>query len=672
MADTANAADGGRLAEGEAEMAASGSADTVLKILSGVQSGVDIVLAEGDYALGSGDDDDIQLFDVSLSPAHVRIAIRNGKVEIAGGAGSLKTGNGIALEPGGDLQEIEPLDIVTAGASRFALGPTTANWASIVNVGGFSQPFPAAPPQKSGRLDLYRLMALPDRKTLLPVAIVLLIAVALFAISSRFSLDQQPQPQEAAKTSLELVNASLEKFAFANRLETRQELDGAVFVTGYVTTPVERRAALAAIRDTEVPAKIRISVTDMIRNEISNFLDTENTELAFDLSETGELTLSGIMLDADRLEQLVGTIRERILGISAITSQVRTGASLLQDVQALAERSQIVPFVLLRRDGELIEASGVIPLDKIDAWAGFLQAYSSQLAPIIALRSLVVLQDPSRPDGVSGDEDHKALFLGADDKPVDGLSVDVNRLKAGSFDLSDIFVGQPRQPSDGAVSISTPPNQTPWRRPAAQTAQAANGSIIDLEAILGGDRTQEARPPAAAAANEPSGQSKTPEPAGRPVRVVDLTGGSAGGNDQGHDLQLQEDAIRSAGGMQEENSAAAADRTADGRNGPRIGGDVDAGTGAAAPSGTGAAAENRTGPGLDDGAPVDRELGQPDAPRRHRKHGDADERDAGAGAGKRRRRPRTNPAPCLPATDGCSPTCAPARPAHNPAGTDRS
>lgn len=436
-------------------MAVSGSTDIVLKILSGVQSGVDIVLAEGDYTLGSGSADDILIFDVSLSVAHLRIAIRQGKIEIAGGTGSLKTGNGFTLEPGSDFQEIEPLDIVTAGTSRFALGPTTANWSSIVDVGGLSESSPVPLRKLNGLEELAKLLPRPSKKMLLPVAAALLAAVTVFAVSYGFGWDKGPERREIARTDLELIDASLSKFPFAERLETRQEIDGAVFVTGYVASPVERRAALNAIRDTGIPAKVRISVTELIRNEIANFLDSESADLTFDLSAAGALSLNGIMLDSDRLEQLIGKLRERVMGVASITSNVRTGPSLLRDVQTLAERSKIVPLVLLRRDNDLIEASGVIPTDKIDAWAGFLQAYSTQLAPIIPLRSLVFLQDPLKPEGMASNGDDKALYLGPGTGQGDDVSVDVNRLKAGSFDLSDIFVGQPRQiPAAEALKAS--------------------------------------------------------------------------------------------------------------------------------------------------------------------------------------------------------------------------
>lgn len=464
--------------------------DTVLKILTGVQSGVDIVLAEGEYALGSGNDDDIQIFDVSLAPAHVHIAIRQGKIEVAGGKGSLKTGNGLALEAGSDFQEIEPLDIVSVGTSRFALGATTANWPSIVNVGGLSQS-PSPVTRKSSSLDEFtKLLSSPGRRTFL-VAAVLLLTMAIFTMSYGFGLEKSSEAQIATTTDLEHVDASLSKFPFAKRLATRQEIDGTVFVTGYVSTPVERRAALTAIRDAGIPAKVRISVTELIRNEISNFLDSEDAKLTFNLSDTGVLTLDGVMLDSVRLDQMIEKMRDRVMGVASITSNVRTGSSLLRDVQALAGRSQILPLVLLRRDGDLIEASGVIPTDKIDAWAGFLQAYSTQLASTIPLRSLVFLQDPSKPNVKPDSGNDKALYLGPSTAQGNDVSVDVNRLKAGSFNLSDIFVGQPRQPPDGDAPASPLSDLVAEIAPAEgrPTDGSADASIIDLNAILGAGRS---------------------------------------------------------------------------------------------------------------------------------------------------------------------------------------
>src|SRR5690606_17981265 len=103
---------------------------------------------------------------------------------------------------------------------------------------------------------------------------------------------------------------------------------------------------------------------------------------------------TGVILDPDRASRLVATIEEQIPGLASVESRIRTTTTLLADVEALADRAQIKPLVLLRIDGQLLEATGALPTEKIDAWAGFLQAYATQFAPVIALRSFVQLQSP--------------------------------------------------------------------------------------------------------------------------------------------------------------------------------------------------------------------------------------------------------------------------------------
>lgn len=461
-------------------MAGRESATTILKILSGVQSGVDVALVDGDYTLGSGDDDDIQLIDVSLKPGHARLSIRSGKIEIGGAAGQLRTGNGLVLEPGGDLQSIEPLDVVSAGTTRFAIGPTTANWATITDAEVDAAAFaPARPAKAASGVG----SAAPRRSWLatVPVLVVLLILVG-FGLAPIYSSQQRTSDEDVSRTDLEIVQTSLAPFDFVHRLAMRQELDGVVYVTGFVDAPVQRRAALAAIRETAIPARVRIAVLDLIRNEVAHLIQAENAGVEFSLSDTGELTLTGVILDAARADALAATVRERVTGLAAVHSEIRTAPSLLADVQALSDRSRIHPLVLLRLDGHLIEASGLIPTDKIDSWVGFLQAYSSQFAAVIPLRSFVQLQNP---DGTTTPlpPDGSGLYLGSG-APEGDVALDVERLRSGGFDLTDIFVGQDRaalMQAAGAAPLGG------GATPVTQQGQAIlhGRDRIDLAALLG-------------------------------------------------------------------------------------------------------------------------------------------------------------------------------------------
>lgn len=469
-------------------------ADTILKILSGVQSGVDVALVDGDYTLGSGDDDDIQLFDVSVKPGHARLAVRPGGIEIAGAAGQLYTKNGLVMEVGGDLQAVEPLDIISAGTTRFALGSRTANWASITQAE--SDPVESAPQQRRPEQARWRLRSW---QTAVAALVILLLAAAGISFLQGDKL--QATAEDVAKSELEKVRAAVAAFEFHDRLTVRQDIDGVLYVTGYLETAVQRRAIVAAVRETEVPARVRISVLGVIRNEVANLLDAEQADLSFDLSDQGDLTLRGVMLDADRASEIESLVRAQIVGMNSVAAEIRTGPSLLVEVRSLADRSQIVPLIQLRLDGDLIEASGIMPKQKIDSWVGFLQAYSSQFASIIPLRSFVQLEGS---DGAAA-EPGKAVFLG-DAKPREGdIPVDIKRLRDGSFELGDVLLGGGRNGSPTAEAVSSKASGS-FGRDGTSGGNEAGGRIgaagrdgtagtpqprFPLRTILGMDRTDD-------------------------------------------------------------------------------------------------------------------------------------------------------------------------------------
>ncbi|MDC9823038.1 EscD/YscD/HrpQ family type III secretion system periplasmic domain-containing protein [Devosia sp. ZB163] len=410
----------------------------VLKILTGVQAGIDIALREGDYTLGSGDEDDIQFFDVSLKPAHARLAIRAGKMQIAGGAGQVRTRNGIVLEAGGAPVDLEPLDIVTVGTTRFALGPRVANWASITDAerddpdGLYSAKPRKAQPAKTRR----------HWPVLLAIAIPLGVASVGVGFAA-LNAPKAPKPEEeAVRTSLAIVEEALAVFDFRARLTLTEELDKSLSLTGFVDDAAQRRGVVAAVQATGIPVRTRLTVLATIREEVASLLETENVGVEFALSPVGVLTLTGVILDPDRATSLVEMVREQVPGLASIDSQIRTAPTLLAEVEALADRAQIKPLVLLRIDGPLIEASGALPTEKIDSWAGFLQSYATQFASIIPLRSFVQLQSPGVTVEAAAEQPKAALYLGAGTGVTGDVAIDLQRLKTGSFELSDVFANE--------------------------------------------------------------------------------------------------------------------------------------------------------------------------------------------------------------------------------------
>ncbi|WAJ30489.1 FHA domain-containing protein [Antarcticirhabdus aurantiaca] len=493
-------------------MAGQGSGATILKILSGVQAGVDVPLADGTYLVGQGDDDDIQIFDISLKPGHLRLTLGGGKIVLAAASGSVRTRNGITLSPGDEGQEIEQLDIVSAGTTRFALGAPTANWASVTDVETGAAAGPAkspAPPEGAG---LARRRAW---QVALPVLAVLVLLGGGAALLPILNAQRAVSSEQMADDDLARVRTAVGSFDFGRRLRVEQEVDGAIFVTGYVETPVERRAIQGAVRETDVPARVRLPVLGLIRSEVENLIKAEGAQVRFALDDDGALTLSGLVRDPARAEALVGTIRERIDGLSGVTSEIRTAPMILADVRALADRSQIAPYVIFRLDGtDLLEVSGIVPTDRIDAWVGFLQAYATQFAETMPLRSLVQLQRPDGTVGRPGETPQTGLFLGAGTTSNGDQPVDVERLRTGRFDMADIFAGETEPPAP-AASEPAPAAPEDERQAVRQLIAAGGSSAATLPEPTPREPSGDTRP-----ASDPAGTALREEPAGRPAEIT--------------------------------------------------------------------------------------------------------------------------------------------------------
>lgn len=510
--------------------------NTILKILSGVQSGVEVSLANGQYSLGSSNDDDIQIIDVSLKPGHLKLRISQGKIEIGAATGSLKSANGIVLEPDSEFHEVEPLDVVTAGTTRFALGPPTALWASITDIDNGQAP--VAPARKRAKTvaaaGAEATWLQRARKLAIPVAALVILAVFATWQLSAARINTFGFTRSSGQSDLELTTGAVTQFPFARNIEVKQEVDGTIYVNGYVETPVERRAVAGAIEKTAVPARVRIWVLQSLRSEVENLAKSENVNVTSTVSPKGELILEGVVLNEETSTKFVELVRDRILGIARIDSRIKTSKMLLGEVEKLAQVSQIHQWVLLRDARDLIEANGAIPVEKIDAWAGFLQAYAKRFAKDIGLRSYVQLQNVSMAAAAPGRD--QALVIGGQKADANDITLDVERLKQGAYAPKDVLVGSPApaEPSPAAASLLAADtigpllakDDTRLERPAITMASAtADAATTDAAtaSVAPGDVKPTAKPAVSAQTEPPKPvEGKPGEPgSGSALRLGD-------------------------------------------------------------------------------------------------------------------------------------------------------
>lgn len=426
----------------------------ILKILSGVQSGVEVSLVPGQYALGSGEDDDIQIIDVSLAPGHLQLRISSRGIQIRALTGSVRTNNGIALDPNSDWHEIEPLDVLTVGTTRLALGPASAAWTSITDIEEVNTPREKEE-IKPERLDIRELISRIDmRKQALPLlALLMVLGLAVWYLSS--GGDNIAGRPGVTPANIAEVHNVLKRMPFASDITLRQEVDGTIYATGYVDTVVERRAIASAIEETGVPVYLRIWVLQSMRQEIEGIIEAQKRKVTFDISKDGVVTLNGIIPNDVEADEFVKTIKEGVLGVNGIVSNLRTPSSILAEVEKLAQSSRIKPWVLFRFDNGLIEATGALPAEETDSWSGFLQVYARRFARDIGLRSFVQLQD------VNIHPAAHAITIGSPAQSAGDVEFDVSRIQQGNFTPDDVLIGarsdqSPNKSTDAAAKDNPP------------------------------------------------------------------------------------------------------------------------------------------------------------------------------------------------------------------------
>ncbi|MEL7389570.1 MAG: EscD/YscD/HrpQ family type III secretion system periplasmic domain-containing protein [Pseudomonadota bacterium] len=361
----------------------------VLKVLTGAQAGAEVSMPEAEYVVGAGPDDDLCFVDLSLKPGHARLQLENGVIKIAGGAGAVKTRSGKKILAGDETwKEIEPLDIITIGTTSFAIGLPSADWSAIEDLATLHDNAKSSNPPPIVTQPRWGIKHCAAALVTIGVVVVLAFGVANQANDrdgTAQMVDERPD--------LEVVQAAFSEFPFAANIVINQEVDGVIEARGYVHTPAERRALRNAVDETGVPVRFRISSLAIIENEVQAIVENQQIPVQFSIASDGILTLSGDVLDQTRVDRLVATLSESVAGLADIDVQIQTANTYLAQIRALLERSELQDTVIIRLDGTLIEANGIVVADKVDNWVGFIQSYARRYADRIALRSFVQLVD---------------------------------------------------------------------------------------------------------------------------------------------------------------------------------------------------------------------------------------------------------------------------------------
>jgi type III secretion system YscD/HrpQ family protein len=488
----------------------------ILKILSGTQSGAEVSLEPGDYTIGASPDDDICLIDISLKPNHGKLRISPTTIELMGAAGGFTSVNGTSITPDGETwTELEPLEIITAGTTRFALGPVHANWTSLADASaGVSAKATKRTSGTAGQAGLRSRLSQWGGYALVVVVVAIVTTIAVHQWNS--SSQTQREGRAATVTAL---RSAIDALPFGHDIVVREDVDGSIYASGYVETPTDRRAIAAAAERLGLPLRLRVNVLQSMRAEIDTMIASLKVPVTAVLAKDGGLKLDGLILNDDNAQQFVRRLKEDVSGIADIDNHIRTAKTLLVEIEKLAKRAQIESYVLFRQTNQSIEVNGVLPVDKIDAWVGFIQAYSKNFAKDIALRSYVQLQanagtpDPQAPVPSGVAPTGPAISIGPRDANSTDVVLDIDRIRRGLYDLSDLFVGLKRKspnPTDPVTTVAQTadakqqsPSSSPDAAKAVGPTDPSSRQMWQLTGPAADASAQQSVAGTPAAANEP-------------------------------------------------------------------------------------------------------------------------------------------------------------------------
>lgn len=426
---------------------AEATGDSVFKVLSGNQLGAEVFLADGTYSFGSGAEADIQLDDVALQAVHGYVRLRDGKVELRAAQGDLVTASGLAISRGDEVwREIAQMDAVSAGLSKFVIAGQNANWSAL------GPPAPVAAPRKTGTRSLYDLVASMPRQALYGASSVLAILVLAGVVGGFGGDAAQRSAAEIDAEALAGLRQAFEAMPFADAVRLTERADGTIAIEGYVEEQVERRAIQNALDASGLPATLRVFVRENLRADVQGTIDSLQVPASFTLDDAGHLTLSGTVLDPVTAKRLVESIQTGVFGLASVKSDIRTADAILDDLRGIAADAGLADLVIFRLDGLVVEATGIVPRDKMDNWVGLIGVYSRRFAKEIPLRSFVTLDQPAEVDTAP-------VIIGTGpvaDAETGRVVAPETLAEPNEVDAQSLFAGQPEVTPDAPTPVQQP------------------------------------------------------------------------------------------------------------------------------------------------------------------------------------------------------------------------
>lgn len=324
-----------------------------LKVLSGPQSGAEMLLPDGRRLIGRDDACDILLADDAVAPRHAALVIERGQcsIEALEGASVVIDGRRVTHSP------LRPFQLFTLGATHLAAGPADQAW-PLIELPAIGSSVPAAEPNPAPQTPLADATSKPATPVPLPAppirrrrsrliatlgglaALVLIAAVLLLnGVGSAPAPSSDPRVQLAALE--QQLKGILVDFQDGADLQL-ERADDRLTVRGYVPTAAVRKQLRAAIEHVSPAVEVRVFDTASLAQAAQSIVTMYKLDLTAAPGAPGEVVVAGSTSDVDRWNQVKQTITADVPRIAKLTDHVNQPVKTPPQAEPVAAATQPV------------------------------------------------------------------------------------------------------------------------------------------------------------------------------------------------------------------------------------------------------------------------------------------------------------------------------------------
>ncbi len=407
----------------------------LLKIFSGPHVGAEMALRPGHYTVGRGAGSDIVLQDELISDAHLRLTIGEDNTVTVQALNDAQVivGDGNTSYSAGYEISVAPYEMVTAGATHFAIGQAGGDWSSISfpQLYRYESPPPAPQAKKDdvrGKIqaidqNLQRMFdnfkysyvknsaannmdkaapAAPEgsvkndkkkRKNKLLRFFGFMVAI-FFGVGLSLTLGVYSNNKKEVKAIpdyalIHTAESVIESLGYAD-VWTETVVSGEVTVGGYVESEKERAQLQKALSDAGLIATLKVQTGSALVQSAKDVLRVLGyPDISVGYEAPGKIETRGYVHDLNSWQRVKDTLNSDIYGLKGIVdSGIRDFSMRYDQLEQTIEKYRLGRKLVIKNiDDRELEVYGVLGPEEMKSWRKILTGFRKELGnapPVIS------------------------------------------------------------------------------------------------------------------------------------------------------------------------------------------------------------------------------------------------------------------------------------------------